>query len=91
MVEAEQLGTMDPDVWHQLGVLCLFKYKTEQGDDLERALDAFKKALMLDPYHTAAQVDLASAYIDIQEWELALGLLDQATQGGPGWDNAEAW
>ncbi|KAI9258783.1 hypothetical protein BDA99DRAFT_514132 [Phascolomyces articulosus] len=93
IVEAEQLGLMDAVVWHQLGQLCIQTYKKEEPDNkelLEIGLDAYKKALMLEPDHIQTHVDLASAYMDMNEWELAEGLLERATKGS-GWDRPQAW
>lgn len=117
ILEAEELGLTDADVWHQLGLLCLKAYQVkkdalasslstaggelsskEDDDDCEElyntALDAFKKALAIDPDHIQTHVDMASTWIQHQdreaEWELAEALLDRTTKS-LGWDHEEAW
>ncbi|KAI8147176.1 hypothetical protein BJV82DRAFT_665280 [Fennellomyces sp. T-0311] len=93
IVEAEQqllAGRMnDASVWYQLGMVCIQKAKTT--DQLyETGLDALKKALAIDPDHIDALVAMARCFIDLEEWEIAEGLLDRATHGF-GWDHAPAW
>ncbi|KAI8374621.1 uncharacterized protein BYT42DRAFT_413505 [Radiomyces spectabilis] len=93
LLEAEQLGLHDADVWHQLGRLCLCAQQDagQTKDGLtDTALEAFKKALSLDGNHTETHVSMASTYIGLGEWELADGLLDRTIKG-LGWDHAEAW
>ncbi|KAI9484821.1 hypothetical protein BDB00DRAFT_109803 [Zychaea mexicana] len=99
IVEAEQqllVGQMnDASVWYQLGLVCIQKAKkvattVDQAKLHDTGLDAFKKALAIDPDHIEALVAMARCFIDMEEWELAEGLLDRATRGY-GWDNAEAW
>ncbi|KAG2224426.1 hypothetical protein INT45_002965 [Circinella minor] len=100
IVEAEQqllAGQMnDASVWYQLGMVCIQKSKklsSSQGDKEklhDTGLDALKKALAIDPDHIEALVAMARCFIDLEEWELAEGLLDRATRGY-GWDHAEAW
>lgn len=92
ILEAEQLGPLDADVWYQLGDLCIkaSKWQDEQKELWDVGLDAFKKALTLDPDHVKALVALSSAFITMQEYEIAEGYLERATKGR-GWDNAEAW
>lgn len=95
IVEAEQQllhGRInDAGVWYQMGKVCLAKCQ-ESGEKelLETGLEAWRKALSIDPEHVDTSVDFAKYYIDNQEWELAEGLLDRVTQGH-GWDNAKAW
>lgn len=112
ILEAEELGLTDADVWHQLGLLCLKAYqvkkasahdkKSDGNDDDDEddeelyntALDAFKKALAIDPDHIQTHVDMAATWIEHQdreaEWELAEALLDRTTKS-LGWDHEEAW
>ncbi|KAI8097685.1 uncharacterized protein BX664DRAFT_84715 [Halteromyces radiatus] len=106
ILEAEEIGLTDADVWHQLGLLCLEahrlkeKKKQNDGDDsdddeeelYDTALDAFKKALAINPDHIQTHVDMASAWIHQKEtqWELAEALLDRTTRSF-GWDHEEAW
>jgi tetratricopeptide (TPR) repeat protein len=104
ILEAEELGLTDADVWHQLGLLCLKAYQVKKAsaqdnndDDDElynTALDAFKKALAIDPDHIQTHVDMAATWIEHQdretEWELAEALLDRTTKS-LGWDHEEAW
>ncbi|CAO3593098.1 unnamed protein product [Absidia cylindrospora] len=114
ILEAEELGLTDADVWHQLGLLCLKAYQVkkdalvaststgdsnkDEDDECEElyntALDAFKKALAIDPDHIQTHVDMASTWIQHQdreaEWELAEALLDRTTKS-LGWDHEEAW
>ncbi|KAI9307106.1 hypothetical protein BJ944DRAFT_198193 [Cunninghamella echinulata] len=59
----------------------------------DTALDAFKKALAIQPNHVPTHVDMAKAWIEHKEtpqWELAEALLDNTTKS-LGWDNEEAW
>jgi tetratricopeptide (TPR) repeat protein len=101
--EAEQLGLGDPGVWHQLGQLSLKvqefikQKKTITPSDLKVikemshvSIDAFEKALTLDPEHIPSQVAKATRLIELDEWELAEGLLEEITLG-LGWDSAQAW
>lgn len=82
---------MDADVWCQLGELCIKASKFQEQQELwDVGLDAFKKALTLDPDHAKALVSLSSAFITMQEFEVAEGYLERVTKGR-GWDNAEAW
>lgn len=95
VMEAEEqllLGQLnDANVWHQLGVVCIKKADETKVQDLrETGLDAFKKALAINPDHVNTLVDMARCFIDMEEWELAESHLDRATQGY-GWDHAEAW
>jgi tetratricopeptide (TPR) repeat protein len=46
--------------------------------DYKGAIELYKKALDLDPYHPIALVNLAQAYIVQEEWGLALRALDHA-------------
>ncbi|KAI7878419.1 protein prenylyltransferase [Lichtheimia hyalospora FSU 10163] len=83
--EAEQLGLVDSDVWQHIGRVC-----SQRTSDPETALDAYHKALTLDPEHLGTHIDLASLYMGLDEYEVAQGLLERATQAR-GWDCAEAW
>lgn len=59
----------------------------------DTALDAFKKALAIQPNHVQTHVDMAKAWIehkDNPQWELAEALLDNTTKS-LGWDHEEAW
>lgn len=91
VMEAEQqllVGQVnDASVWHQLGVVCVHK----GGDELLRTgMDAFNKALAIDPDHVETLVSAAQLHIDQGEWELAETYLDRTTQGY-GWHHARAW
>ncbi|KAI9313544.1 hypothetical protein BX666DRAFT_2030325 [Dichotomocladium elegans] len=95
IIEAEQqilVGQMnDAGVWHQLGIVFIKEAKDKANKDLfDTGLDAFKKALAINPDHVDTLVDMAHCFMEKDEWEVAEGLLDRATQGY-GWDNAEAW
>lgn len=84
--EAEQLGLVDSDVWQHIGRIASQRHTT----DPETALEAYHKALTLDPEHLGTHIDLASLYMSLNEWEVAQGLLERATKAR-GWDCAEAW
>ncbi|KAI7899995.1 uncharacterized protein BX663DRAFT_488743 [Cokeromyces recurvatus] len=80
--EAEQLTYgHDADVWHQVGLL--------KNDD-KMALEAFKKALSIDPNHIATHISLASLYLSMKEFDLAEDLLQNVTHG-LGWNQPKAW
>lgn len=83
--EADQLtDSVNADVWHQIG-----KILTAQGQRAA-ALDAFKKTLVIEPEHELTCISLASAYLDMNEYELAEYLLEKTTRG-TGWNQPEAW
>ncbi|KAG1224001.1 hypothetical protein G6F35_004302 [Rhizopus arrhizus] len=83
--EADQLtDSVNADVWHQIG-----KILTAQGQRAA-ALDAFKKTLVIEPEHGLTCISLASAYLDMNEYELAEYLLEKTTRG-TGWNQPEAW
>jgi tetratricopeptide (TPR) repeat protein len=88
IAEADQLTSgNNADVWHQIGLIIM----RQRGPDyLDRALDAFKRALSIDPEHVATHTSLASVYLDIQQVELAEQLLERSTKG-LGWNQTEAW
>ncbi|ORX44759.1 hypothetical protein DM01DRAFT_1340288 [Hesseltinella vesiculosa] len=109
IMEAEEIGLTDANVWHMLGVLCWSAYtkaiERQQLDDNQGAneenpedlydtsMEAFKKALAIDPDHIATHIDMASAWIQHQpepEWELAETLLERITKS-LGWDRHDAW
>ncbi|KIY62652.1 hypothetical protein CYLTODRAFT_426757 [Cylindrobasidium torrendii FP15055 ss-10] len=93
--EAETRDEGNAAVWVQLGL-----YQHELGHR-RHAVDAYSKALMLDPDHVAALVWLARVWIEEAETagqsekttepvDLAVGLLKTAVKGR-GWDSPEAW
>ncbi|KAI8061074.1 hypothetical protein BC940DRAFT_310760 [Gongronella butleri] len=109
IMEAEEIGLTDANVWHQLGVLCWHAYKLardhatssdngatddENPDALyDTAMDAFKKALAIDPDHIATHIDMATAFIEhtsAPQWELAEAMLERTTKS-LGWDQQHAW
>jgi cytochrome c-type biogenesis protein CcmH/NrfG len=83
--ETDELASNDADVWTQLAFLVYHHKKDETS-----AIDALKKALSIDPEHVKAHVLLATIYHDMDEIELAEGLLERVTKG-QGWDQTEAW
>lgn len=86
--EADQLTSgNNADVWHRIGLIAL---KQKGANYLDRALDAFKRALSIDPEHVATHTSLASVYLDIKQVELAEQLLEKSTKG-LGWNQTEAW
>ncbi|KAL9556307.1 hypothetical protein MBANPS3_001926 [Mucor bainieri] len=93
VAEADQLTHgLDADVWHQIGTIAATassssKKGTQQQD---RALDAFKRALSINPHHVATHTALASIYVRLNQFELAEQLLEKTTKG-LGWNQTEAW
>ena len=88
ILEADQLTMgLNADVWNQIGLVIL---QERNAQFHHRALDAFKRALTIDPEHLQTHLSLASVYIDLQEYELAEQLLERATKG-LGWNRTEAW
>ncbi|KAI8987068.1 hypothetical protein BDB01DRAFT_593512 [Pilobolus umbonatus] len=91
--EADQLSVgLNADVWAQTGSIILEdgRKKVDDNDKQTRAIDAFKKALSIDPNHVGAHISLASIYIYLKEIELAEQLLERITKGA-GWNQVEAW
>jgi cytochrome c-type biogenesis protein CcmH/NrfG len=86
--EADQLTNGNSaDVWHQIGLIIL---KQRGADYQDRALEAFKKALSIDPEHVTTHTSLASVYLDMEQVELAEQLLERSAKG-LGWNQTEAW
>jgi thioredoxin-like negative regulator of GroEL len=99
ITEADTLSfSHHADVWYQIGSNLLLeasmlkKQKRHQAyeDYVERALDAFKRALSIDSEHVDTHVALAICYIDLNQFELAEQLLERSTKG-LGWNRTEAW
>ncbi|KAK4520928.1 uncharacterized protein ATC70_006811 [Mucor velutinosus] len=93
ITEADQLTHgLNADVWYQIGTIAatasISSKKSVQQQD--RALDAFKRALSIDPHHVATHTALASMYVGSDQFELAEQLLEKTTKG-LGWNQAEAW
>lgn len=83
--EADQLTHgQNGTVWYYIGRLL----KEQHARD--RALDAFKRGLTIDPQHVLIHIALASLYLDMNQYELAEQLLESTTKG-LGWNQAEAW
>ncbi|KAJ1303827.1 hypothetical protein OPQ81_008249 [Rhizoctonia solani] len=81
IAEAEWLDEANPAVWVQFGLYL--------GAG-ERAIESLHKALVIEPEHVAAIVHLAQLYLNEGGVDMAVGMLNQTTQGA-GWDAAEAW
>lgn len=96
--EADQLTYgLNADVWNQIGLIILLeghapsnKKKTTHGDYQDRAIEAFKRALSIDPEHVPSHISLSSLYLSIGQFELAEQLLERSTKG-LGWNKTEAW
>ncbi|CAO0800602.1 unnamed protein product [Mucor circinelloides] len=91
--EADQLTCgLDADVWHQIGTIAATVSNSSKkgAQQQERSLDAFKRALSINPHHVAAHTALASMYIALGQFELAEQLLEKTTKG-LGWNQTEAW
>lgn len=85
IMEADEFTySHNADVWHQIGKNCL------QEGSPEKAVDAFKRALSIDPDHILTHQSLSSVYLSINQVELAEQLLERSTRG-LGWNQAEAW
>lgn len=85
ILEADQLTFgLDANVWNQIG-----KNSLHQGNQ-DRALDAFKRALSIDPEHIATHISLSSVYLSMHQFELAEQLLERSTKG-LGWNKTESW
>ncbi|KAJ7641510.1 hypothetical protein FB45DRAFT_825779 [Roridomyces roridus] len=95
--EAEVKDEGNPAVWVQLGL-----YHVAMGQP-QHAIDAFQKALFIDPDDVPASVHLGRLYltpegssrapddeVDAANVDLVAGMLAHLTQG-PGWDVPEAW
>lgn len=74
----------NPRVWCMLGRIHL------ASQDLEEAMEALDKGLMIDPNSVECRVWLAQAHMALGRMETAEGLLEPLTKG-VGWDCAEAW
>ncbi|KAG8729678.1 hypothetical protein FRC11_008224, partial [Ceratobasidium sp. 423] len=81
IAEAEWLDEANPSVWVQFGLYL------GAGD---RAIESLHKALVIEPEHVPAVVHLSQLYLAQDEIDMAVGMLNQTTQG-PGWDAPEAW
>lgn len=94
IAEADQLAHgLDADVWHQIGTIAATASTSSSKKGVQqpdRALDAFKRALSIDPHHVAAHTALASVYVGLDQFELAEQLLEKTTKG-LGWNQTEAW
>lgn len=89
IAEADQLTHgHNADVWNQIGTIAALNKKGSYQQD--RALDAFKRALSINPHHIAAHISLASMYVKLEQFELAEQLLEKTTKG-LGWNQTEAW
>ncbi|CAL1702635.1 unnamed protein product [Somion occarium] len=97
--EAEVRDEENPAVWVQLGL-----YYTALNDE-RKAIEAFRKALFIEPDHVSATVHLCRLLLsplpdmttstkerqpDRANVDLAAGLLSDLTQG-MGWDVPEVW
>jgi len=82
--EAEVIDPENPNLWVQLGM-----YFAALGN-ARLAIESFHKALVIEPDHVPASVNLAQQYLAGDNADLAAGLLMSVTQG-TGWDVAEAW
>ncbi|KAL5638932.1 hypothetical protein ACGC1H_003335 [Rhizoctonia solani] len=81
IAEAEWLDEANPSVWVQFGLYL---------GTSDRAIESLHKALVLEPEYVPAIVHLAQLYFSQGEIDMAVGMLDQTTQGA-GWDSPEAW
>lgn len=93
IAEADQLTHgLDADVWHQIGTIAATASTSSKNSaqQQDRALDAFKRALSIDPHHVATHTALASMYVGLEQFELAEQLLEKTTKG-LGWNQTEAW
>lgn len=98
--EADQLTYgLNADVWNQLGLIIVLEGNssnkkkstaTALGDYQDRAIEAFKRALSIDPEHVPTHISLSSLYLSIEQFELAEQLLERSTKG-LGWNKTEAW
>lgn len=83
--EAEKVvWTNEPRVWSILGQI---KYSQSK---LDEAIEAFQKGLVANPFNTECGLWLARINMEMNDLEVAEGLLNTLTHG-KGWDNAEAW
>lgn len=69
--QAMDLGPRDPAVWHAKGSVAHARSRFDE------AISAYRKALELNPDSYKVQVSMASTYMDMGKFDLALGLLDQ--------------
>ncbi|KAI8643110.1 hypothetical protein BD408DRAFT_415282 [Parasitella parasitica] len=91
IVEADQLTHgYDADVWNQIGTIAAFIHTEKGAQQQEQSVDAFKRALSIDPDHIASHISLASMYVEMGQFELAEQLLEKITRG-LGWNQIEAW
>ncbi|KAI9268540.1 hypothetical protein EDC94DRAFT_514031 [Helicostylum pulchrum] len=85
IMEADELTFgANADVWHQVGKNCLLEGLSD------RAVDAYKRALSIDPDHISTHISLSSVYLSMGHVELAEQLLQKSTRG-LGWNQTEAW
>lgn len=85
IMEADELTFgVNADVWHQVGQNCLLEGLSD------RAVEAYKRALSIDPDHILTHISLSSVYLTMNQVELAEQLLQRSTRG-LGWNQTEAW
>lgn len=85
IMEADLLTcSLNAHVWHQIG-----KNSLHEGNR-DRAIDAFKRALSIDPEHIATHISLSSVYLSMRQFELVEQLLERSTKG-LGWNETESW
>ena len=58
--------------------------------NVDHAMEAFEKAMMTSGNDVDSCVSLARVHIEMNDLDLAEGILDSVTKGA-GWDCAEAW
>lgn len=84
--EAELLDPENGDVWIQLGLY----HSASNPQNIEAAVAAFTKAILLRPRQPSGLIRLSKLYIQTGQVELAHSFLNQVTQDN-GWDLPEAW
>ncbi|KAG2225420.1 hypothetical protein INT45_010056, partial [Circinella minor] len=83
--EAESANcSSNPQVWCTFGQLFLADKNTDH------AIESFEKGLVTNVNDVDSSVWLARVYIEMDDLDIAEGILDSVTKG-PGWDCAEAW
>jgi TolA-binding protein len=80
--KAMDLGSKSPEVPTLLG-----RMRMQQGE-VSSAIELFKQSIQLDPYFTAAYLDLAKAYSMLHDRQRALEMLDAVLKQDPGNDYA---
>ncbi|CEP19058.1 hypothetical protein [Parasitella parasitica] len=81
---------LDADVWNQIGTIAALINTKKGAPQHEQSVDAFKRALSIDPDHAVSHISLAARYIEMGKFELAEQLLEKTTKG-LGWSQTEAW